>query len=64
MNKTTTKKTGTVSTPTSRRTIKLTEQDIRQRAFEIYLERGAVSGNEYEDWSRAEKELKNPAKRK
>jgi hypothetical protein len=34
-----------------------TEEEIRCRAYEIYLERGAVSGGELDDWVRAEREL-------
>ena len=33
------------------------EQEIRRRAYEIYLERGAHAGYELEDWLRAEREL-------
>jgi len=33
------------------------EQEIRRRAYEIYLERGAQHGHELEDWLRAEREL-------
>lgn len=33
------------------------EQEIRRRAYEIYLERGAQPGHELEDWLRAENEL-------
>jgi hypothetical protein len=33
------------------------EQEIRNRAYEIYLERGAQPGNELEDWLQAEREL-------
>ena len=33
------------------------EQEIRQRAYEIYLERGAQPGSELEDWLQAEGEL-------
>ena len=33
------------------------EQEIRHRAYEIYLERGAQPGHELEDWLRAEREL-------
>lgn len=32
-------------------------QDIRRRAYEIYLERGAEPGHELEDWLQAEREL-------
>ena len=33
------------------------EQKIRRRAYEIYLERGAQPGHELEDWLQAEREL-------
>jgi Protein of unknown function (DUF2934) len=33
------------------------EEEIRRRAYEIYLERGAQSGHELEDWLQAEREL-------
>ena len=33
------------------------EQEIRNRAYEIYLQRGAQSGYEVEDWLQAEREL-------
>ena len=33
------------------------EQEIRGRAYQIYLERGAQPGHELEDWLRAEREL-------
>jgi hypothetical protein len=33
------------------------EQEIRRRAYEIYLERGARPGHEMEDWLQAEREL-------
>lgn len=33
------------------------EQEIRRRAYEIYLEHGAQPGHELEDWLRAEREL-------
>lgn len=36
----------------------ISEDDIRQRAFQIYLERGASSGSDQEDWLRAERELR------
>jgi hypothetical protein len=39
-------------------------EEIRLRAYEIYLERGALSGNELDDWLQAERELERamPAK--
>ena len=33
------------------------EQDIRDRAYEIYLQRGGQPGYELEDWLQAEREL-------
>ena len=33
------------------------EEEIRNRAYEIYLERGAQPGYEVEDWLQAEREL-------
>ena len=33
------------------------EQEIRNRAYEIYLQRGAESGYEVEDWLQAEREV-------
>ena len=33
------------------------EQEIRNRAYEIYLQRGTQPGNEVEDWLQAEREL-------
>jgi hypothetical protein len=33
------------------------EEEIRRRAYEIYLERGAQSGLELDDWLQAEREL-------
>jgi Protein of unknown function (DUF2934) len=33
------------------------EQEIRQRAYEIYLKRGGQPGSELEDWLQAEGEL-------
>ena len=33
------------------------EQEIRNRAYEIYLKRGGQPGYELEDWLQAEREL-------
>jgi hypothetical protein len=35
----------------------VTEDQIRRRAFEIFLARGAAPGQDLEDWLRAEREL-------
>ncbi|HEX5734383.1 MAG TPA: DUF2934 domain-containing protein [Blastocatellia bacterium] len=34
-----------------------TDEQIRLRAYEIYLERGGGDGNDAEDWLQAEREL-------
>ena len=33
------------------------EEDIRYRAYEIYVERGAQHGHDVDDWLQAEREL-------
>jgi hypothetical protein len=33
------------------------DEDIRRRAYEIYLERGEQAGSELDDWLQAEREL-------
>jgi hypothetical protein len=38
-----------------------TPEDIRVRAYEIYLARGAQPGREVDDWTQAERELRVPA---
>jgi hypothetical protein len=35
----------------------LHKEDIACRAYELYVQRGSESGNDVEDWLRAEKEL-------
>ena len=35
-----------------------TDEDIRARAYEMYLERGGDHGLDFDDWVRAERELK------
>jgi hypothetical protein len=37
------------------------DEDIRRRAYEIYLERGEQSGHELDDWLQAERELEGGA---
>jgi hypothetical protein len=40
------------------------EQEIRARAYEIYLQRGEEPGDEVGDWLQAERELSaNPSKK-
>ena len=34
------------------------EEEVRRRAYELYLERGEEPGHELEDWTRAERELR------
>ncbi|HEX4836367.1 MAG TPA: DUF2934 domain-containing protein [bacterium] len=34
------------------------EDEIRARAYQIYIERGATPGHDLDDWLRAERELK------
>jgi hypothetical protein len=36
-------------------------EEIRRRAYEIYLERGDLPGDEIDDWLRAERELQKVA---
>jgi len=35
------------------------DEEIRRRAYEIYLERGEELGHELEDWLQAERELED-----
>lgn len=35
------------------------EEEIRRRAYEIYVERGSTAGNENEDWLTAEREVRS-----
>jgi hypothetical protein len=37
-------------------------EEIRRRAYEIYLEHGSHPGNELDDWLQAERELKKVAR--
>ena len=39
----------------------LSDEEIRRRAYEIYLERGGLPGDELDDWLRAERELQKVA---
>jgi hypothetical protein len=40
-----------------------TQEAIRERAYEIYIRRGAGQGSEIDDWQTAERELTAAAKR-
>ena len=35
------------------------EQQIRQRAYELYEQRGRIDGRDLEDWLQAEREIKS-----
>jgi hypothetical protein len=35
------------------------EQDVRLRAYQRYLERGGGDGRDFDDWVEAERELRN-----
>ena len=35
------------------------EESVKRRAFELFLERGGMHGNDREDWFRAEMEIRN-----
>ncbi len=35
------------------------EEEIRRRAYELYVERGSTPGNESEDWLAAEREVRS-----
>jgi hypothetical protein len=37
-------------------------EEIRRRAYEIYLEHGSLPGNEVDDWHQAERELQKVAR--
>ncbi|HWC19627.1 MAG TPA: DUF2934 domain-containing protein [Terriglobales bacterium] len=36
----------------------VSEEEIRRRAYELYVQRGGVGGNQADDWFRAEAELR------
>ena len=36
------------------------DEEVRRRAYEIYLERGEHPGRELDDWLQAERELERP----
>jgi DUF2934 family protein len=40
--------------------IVVSPDDIAERAYQIYLDRGCADGFDREDWLRAERELKTP----
>lgn len=64
--KTTAKKTtnrkSTAKKTTAKKNTKVVEapslDELRQRAFEIFVERGCEPGHDFEDWLKAEAELR------
>lgn len=38
------------------------EEQIRQRAYQLYYERGAEDGHDVDDWLQAEREVRNKTK--
>lgn len=44
--------------------ISVSEEDIRKRAYELYLERGGLYAPPEADWLKAEAELRNEASKK
>ena len=54
--------TGTVAkSQTNVSVMPYTEDQIRERAYYIYLERGGAAGDPFADWFQAEHELQGPA---
>jgi hypothetical protein len=51
-----TNQVGTKQVPNNRAPINL-EDEIRRRAYELYLQRGTAAGSEGEDWLNAEREI-------
>ena len=47
--------------PKSNQTASPDEEAIAKRAYELYLQRGSVSGHELDDWLAAEAELSSEA---
>ncbi len=41
----------------------ISQADVRLRAYELYLQRGATPGNELADWLQAERELRQGSRR-
>jgi Protein of unknown function (DUF2934) len=52
-----TRRTNT-KTPTPQ--LRPTEEEIRIRAYAIYLQRGGTHGHDFDDWLEAERELVGP----
>jgi hypothetical protein len=49
------RESGTVKTGKVKRIV--SDEDIRKRAYEIYLQNGVTSHNELDNWYKAEREL-------
>jgi hypothetical protein len=45
--------------PTGKAQASNLEEEIRRRAYELYLQRGGVPGNESQDWLVAEQEVRS-----
>jgi len=54
-----TERSTTKRAPKTSSTRQVTEDEVRIRAFEIYLARGPGSGDAVSDWLKAERELKS-----
>ena len=48
-----------VRTPTGSASGNISEQQIRERAYQIYLRRGGKPGDPAADWAQAERELRS-----
>jgi hypothetical protein len=62
MKEQTTRKDAVHSTGIPKKNKRITSDDIRFRAYEIYLERGSEPGRDLDDWLKAEMELIKPVK--
>jgi hypothetical protein len=51
-----------VSQPTVKQASTVDEEQIRRRAYELYVEGGYIDGNQDEDWFAAERELNQKEK--
>ena len=47
------------SVPVSNAQVRNLQEEIRMRAYELYLQRGGVPGNENQDWLVAEQEVRS-----
>ena len=58
--KRTSKKKEVDTAPLAASDVDPTQDDIRLRAYERYLERGGEHGADFDDWLEAEKDLRSP----